>query len=61
MREDVDVVPNLNERVVHFQDQLGPVQVWVLLEDALASKIVDVLAHGDLRSRGEGRGGEGGV
>ena len=56
MGKDVDVVPNLNERIVHFQDQLGSVQIRVLLEDALASKVVDVLAHGDL-SEGE-RGGQ---
>ena len=67
MGKDVDVVPNLNERIVHFQDQLGSVQIWVLLEDALASKIIDVLAHGDLsegerggqRNNIEGRKGEG--
>ena len=35
---------------------MGSVQIWVLLEDALASKIIDVLAHGDL-SEGE-RGGQ---
>ena len=56
MGKDVDVVPNLNERIVHFQDQLGSVQIRVLLEDALASKVIDVLAHGDL-SEGE-RGGQ---
>ena len=52
--KDVDVVPNLNEGIVHFQDQLGSVQIWVLLEDALASKVIDILAYGDL-SDGERR------
>ena len=55
MGKDVDIVANLNEGIVHLQDQLGSVQVWVLLENALASKVIDVFAYSDL-SEGERRG-----